>query len=125
MIGVAARVGTKNSLGVILMNEAQRNLVVTLARRELAKLGLPAETAFTIPGEPLFIRTIDLVQGEERDVVIVGMTYGRKSSDRSLPRTLGPFSAPAGRAKLNVGLTKGSGNLAGAPSTLSGMNVVP
>ncbi len=105
MIDLASRAGDRLSLGVIVMNEAQRDLVSRMARREFAKSGRSLEGSFVVPGEPLFIRTIDAVQGEERDLILVGMTYGRKVDGR-LPRTLGPFSSPAVRAKVNVGWSR-------------------
>lgn len=105
MIDRVSETGDRFSVGVVLMNEAQRDLVSRMAHREFAKSGRSLQEAFTVPGEPLFIRTIDAVQGEERDLIIVGMTYGRKA-DGQLPRTLGPFSSPTVRAKLNVGLSR-------------------
>ena len=60
---------TPKSIGVIAMNEDQRDLIEDYLQESIREYGdcLP---------KPLFIRTIDTVQGEERDFILISLTYG-------------------------------------------------
>lgn len=93
------------SLGVITMNRAQRDLVASLLAGQFAKMGKRFSELSRVPGEPFFVRSIDSVQGEERDVVILGLTYGRKP-DGQIPQILGAFSAKDGLQRLNVAMSR-------------------
>lgn len=93
------------SLGVIVPNRAQRDLVASLLARELAERRIAPKALSQKPEEAFFVRMVDDVQGEERDVVIFGLTYARKANGQ-LPRQLGPFSDANGLARINVAMSR-------------------
>lgn len=86
------------SIGIIAMNEPQRRLIASLLEDCPEVSSLPAD-------EPLFIKTISDVQGEERDVILVSLTYGR-TPDGELHPNLGPISTPSGDKRVNVMMTR-------------------
>lgn len=100
---IAKLAGT--SLGVVVMNRVQRDLVASLLARALEKIGKTFADLSTRPGEPFFVRTVDDVQGEERDVIMVGLTYARKPSG-DVPAKMGPFSSTNCLAKINVAMSR-------------------
>jgi hypothetical protein len=120
---IAKLAGTKTSLGIIVMNRVQRDLVASLLARELEKIG--KTFADLSPKkeseEPFFVRTVEDVQGEERDVIIVGLTYARKPSrdvagkragdivqkpQGDVPVKMGPFSSTNCLAQMNVAMSR-------------------
>ncbi|TMQ08204.1 MAG: hypothetical protein E6J91_33770 [Deltaproteobacteria bacterium] len=56
-------------------------------------------------GEPVLIKNLETIQGDERDVVIVSVGYGPDASGR-LTRNLGPLSQRGGERRLNVAITR-------------------
>jgi hypothetical protein len=86
------------SIGIITMNEPQRLLIASLLQDCPEIDTLPAD-------EPLFVKTISDVQGEERDIILVSLTYGRTASGELHPN-LGPISTPSGDKRANVMMTR-------------------
>jgi hypothetical protein len=86
------------SIGIIVMNEPQRRLVTSLLEHCPEVDTLPAN-------EPLFVKTISDVQGEERDIILVSLTYGRTPGGELHPN-LGPISTPSGDKRVNVMMTR-------------------
>lgn len=90
------------SLGVVAFSVAQRDLIqveVELLRREK-----PEVEAFFIgahPTEPFFIKNLENVQGDERDVIFISIGYGRNESGR-IAKEFGPVNRVGGERRLNV-----------------------
>lgn len=85
------------SLGVVTTTAEQRDLIRTAlegARRENPALAAAFSRSLT---EPLFVRTIEEVQGDERDHIIASLVFDGRSADR-----FGPLSAHHGERRLNV-----------------------
>ena len=80
------------------MNEPQRRLIASLLEDCSGVDTLPAD-------EPLFIKTVSDVQGEERDIILVSLTYGRTPGGELHPN-LGPISTPSGDKRVNVMMTR-------------------
>jgi very-short-patch-repair endonuclease len=94
------------SLGVVAFSMAQRDLIqveVELLRRENPAL----EEFFTQqhPTEPFFIKNLENVQGDERDVILISIGYGRNESGR-VARDFGPLNRDGGERRLNVLITR-------------------
>jgi hypothetical protein len=64
------------SLGIVTFSFAQRNLITELL--ELARRSDPVLDEFLREGkaEDLFVKNIENVQGDERDVILVSVGYG-------------------------------------------------
>ena len=99
---------TSPTLGVIVMNAIQKMKVEDLLRDHAEKNAefstrLDAEREREDKGEDVgfFIRNVENVQGDERDVIILGATYAGVS------RRFGPLAtAEQGRRRLNVAVTR-------------------
>jgi very-short-patch-repair endonuclease len=55
--------------------------------------------------EPFFVKNLETIQGDERDVILVSVGYGRDENGR-LNRTFGPVNLDGGERRLNVLFTR-------------------
>jgi very-short-patch-repair endonuclease len=55
--------------------------------------------------EPLFIKNLENVQGDERDVIFISATYGPDANGNQYQR-FGPINGPNGHRRLNVLFTR-------------------
>ncbi|MBN1403139.1 MAG: DUF3320 domain-containing protein, partial [Opitutales bacterium] len=93
------------SIGVVTFNSQQQSLIETLLDAERQK---DAELDMLIANderEPLFIKNLENVQGDERDVIIFSTTYGKDESGRP-SNNFGPINKPGGHRRLNVAITR-------------------
>ncbi len=56
--------------------------------------------------DPPFIKNLESVQGDERDVIVISMTYGPLSPGTSVPQRFGPINTGGGWRRLNVLFTR-------------------
>jgi very-short-patch-repair endonuclease len=93
------------SVGVITFGEAhQRRIEIALAA---AMVDDPEFTA-TLTGnavEPYFVKSIERVQGDERDAIILTVGYG-KGLDGKLRYFWGPLLQEGGERRLNVAISR-------------------
>ena len=54
----------------------------------------------------LFIKNLENVQGDERDVIIISVGYAPNAPGRSLRQAFGPLSQSGGSRRLNVAVTR-------------------
>ena len=57
------------------------------------------------PEEPFFVKNLENVQGDERDVILISIGYGR-TGDGRLPLRFGPLNNDGGERRLNVLITR-------------------
>ena len=57
------------------------------------------------PHEPFFVKNLENVQGDERDVILISVGYG-KLSGGFLPMNFGPLNQDGGERRLNVLITR-------------------
>ncbi len=77
--------GTSRTLGVVTMNEPQMHAILDeLERRSRQdpKLRVLWEETKWNSGEAFFVKNLEAVQGDERDVIIISTTYGRGPDGR-------------------------------------------
>ena len=55
--------------------------------------------------EPFFVKNLETIQGDERDVIFLSVTYGRDEAGRLL-RNFGPLNRDGGWRRLNVLVTR-------------------
>ena len=95
------------SLGVVALNYQQRELIDELLTERIRN----DETAqlFTErhkeASEPFFIKNLENVQGDERDVIFISVTYGRDQNGNLFQR-FGPINQAQGPRRLNVLFTR-------------------
>lgn len=90
------------SLGVVAFSMAQRDLIqveVELLRRANQEVNVFFNEAH--PTEPFFIKNLENVQGDERDVIFISIGYGRNESGR-IAKEFGPVNREGGERRLNV-----------------------
>ena len=56
--------------------------------------------------EPFVVKNLENVQGDERDVVMISMTYGPPQPGSKVPQTFGPINQANGYRRLNVLFTR-------------------
>ena len=89
------------SLGVAAFSVRQRQAIIDeleLLRRENPE----AESFFAVhPTEPFFVKNLENVQGDERDVIFISVGYG-KNVNGYMAMRFGPLGAEGGERRLNV-----------------------
>ncbi len=93
------------SLGVVTFNQQQQMLIEDMldsARREDPEL----EGHFAADRiEPVFVKNLENVQGDERDIILFSITYGPDASGRP-NMNFGPLNKQGGERRLNVAITR-------------------
>ncbi len=91
------------SLGVAAFSAAQRRAI--LDQLELLRRALPSEVeAFfqSHHAEPFFVKNLENVQGDERDVIFISVGYGPTVPGGRVPMRFGPLGTEGGERRLNV-----------------------
>jgi very-short-patch-repair endonuclease len=87
------------SLGVACLSVQQRDAVYDMIK----KLGFESDVeAFTPKGERLFVKNLEAVQGDERDVIFISVGYGVAQNQSRPFLNFGPVSRDGGERRLNV-----------------------
>lgn len=95
------------SLGVGAFSLAQQ-LAIQDEIERLRRLETdPAYEAFFAlhPEEPFFVKNLETIQGDERDVILLSVGYGRDAQGR-LAQNFGPLNQEGGWRRLNVLVTR-------------------
>jgi superfamily I DNA and/or RNA helicase/very-short-patch-repair endonuclease len=98
----------ERSLGVVAMNKKQADTIEEYVD-ELARTRTQAEvyrTKWSSGLEPFFVKNLENVQGDERDTIIIGMTYGPDPKTKRVFQRFGPINGPSGHRRLNVLFTR-------------------
>lgn len=96
-----ARENPEKTLGVGTFSVAQRDVIrdrIDARRRENPEL----EPFFsTNKLKPFFVKNLESIQGDERDVTFISVGYGRDKDGR-LTQNFGPINSDGGERRLNV-----------------------
>lgn len=91
------------SLGVAAFSAAQRRAI--LDHLEIMRRALPPEVEDFFrshPSEPFFVKNLENVQGDERDVIFISVGYGPTVTGGRVPMRFGPLGTEGGERRLNV-----------------------
>ena len=100
-----AKLTPQLSLGVAAFSQAQMLAIAGEVERRRRADG-SAETFFAShPNEPFFVKNLENVQGDERDVILVSVGYGRDTTG-TVNLNFGPLNADGGERRLNVLITR-------------------
>ena len=93
------------SLGVVAFSVAQQKLIEKLLSSRRQKR--PEKESFFSRdvNEPFFVKSLETVQGDERDTIIFSIAYGFDSQGRML-HNFGPLNRVGGQRRLNVAVTR-------------------
>lgn len=101
-----ARQSPDLTLGVGAMSVRQRQAItdeIELARRQHPEL----EHFIARHGhEPFFVKNLENIQGDERDVIFISIGYGRAKGDDKMYQNFGPLNSDGGHRRLNVLITR-------------------
>jgi very-short-patch-repair endonuclease len=102
-----ARTSPVRSLGVVTFSVSQRQLIQDLLefrRQEDKKLD---QFMANLGAEEFFVKNLENVQGDERDVIFVSIGYGPRAAGLGLDSmSFGPVSSEGGERRLNVLFTR-------------------
>lgn len=96
----------KLSIGVVTFNSEQQSLIENLldeARNKNPDIEWAFSTDSTL--EPVFVKNLETVQGDERDVILFSVTYGPDQSGH-VTMNFGPLNRDGGERRLNVAMTR-------------------
>lgn len=100
-----ARATPDLTLGVATFSMSQQEAIrdqLEILRRQDSSL----EDFFRArPEEPFFVKNLENVQGDERDVIFISVGYG-KMADRRVAMNFGPLNHDGGERRLNVLITR-------------------
>lgn len=94
----------KRSIGIVTFSSVQQSLIedmltnAFLQNPELEKIAMES-------AEPLFIKNLENVQGDERDVILFSIGYG-PDKDGKIYLNFGPLNKEGGWRRLNVAISR-------------------
>jgi len=95
----------KRSIGIVTFSQAQQSLIMDKldeARREHPEI----ESHFGEDiNEPVFVKNLENVQGDERDLILFSICYGPDQAGK-LSMNFGPLNRDGGERRLNVAVTR-------------------
>lgn len=92
------------SIGIVSFSKVQQNLIEDLLIEELAKTPELEEMANNC-NEPIFIKNLENVQGDERDVILFSVGYGPDAHGH-VSMNFGPLNKVGGERRLNVAVSR-------------------
>ena len=95
----------RRSAGVVTFSMAQKNLIEDIFEERRAA-NPKFEDYFADDGEePFFVKNLENVQGDERDVILFSVGYA-KGPDGKFLMNFGPLNRSGGERRLNVAVTR-------------------
>lgn len=107
-----APLGQRPSVGIVTFNRKQADLIEDLLE-ERAESDAAFRTAFSQESEryedgedmSVFVKNVENVQGDERDIIVFSSTFGRNTQGSFL-RFFGVLGQKGGERRLNVAVTR-------------------
>ena len=99
-----------SSIGIVTFNTEQQRLIENLLDQE--RRSHPALERFfgSEWPEPVFVKNLESVQGDERDVILFSVGYGPDAGGR-VSQNFGPLNKDGGARRLNVAITRARSEL--------------
>jgi len=93
------------SIGVVAFSEAQAEAILDDLDFQLRRHPELEPLFEESREEPFFVKSLENVQGDERDTIIISIGYGRDASGR-MTLNFGPLNPAGGERRLNVLVTR-------------------
>ncbi|WP_347958116.1 DUF4011 domain-containing protein [Gordonia aichiensis] len=94
----------ERSIGIVTFNRQQQDLILNL----LEETG--DETILELLGDDvvdgLFVKNLENVQGDERDVILFSTAFSKRPGEKQMPLNFGPLTRTGGEKRLNVAVTR-------------------
>ncbi|WP_438748241.1 DUF4011 domain-containing protein [Pararhizobium sp. O133] len=102
---------SSRSLGIVAVNKAQADYINERLQYEIPRHKAASEYVdrwlLERDGlEEFFVKNLENVQGDERDVIFVSTVYGPPTEGGKVAQHFGPIAGPTGRRRLNVLFTR-------------------
>lgn len=98
-----------DSIGVVTFSSVQQNLIDDMLSEEFVKWPV-LEEQDKKSKEPVFIKNLENVQGDERDVILFSVGYGPDKEDK-VSMNFGPLNRDGGWRRLNVAISRARKNM--------------
>ncbi len=99
---------SSKTIGVVTLNTEQQRTVEDLlddARRKHSEIEPYFQSTDTYDG--VFVKNLESVQGDERDIIILSLGYGpTEAGGRTMSMNFGPLNKSGGERRLNVAITR-------------------
>jgi len=95
----------KLTMGVVTFNHTQQRLIETTLDERLRNLPDVEQRIVEHGAERLFIKNLENVQGDERDLILFSITHGKDAAGR-MAMNFGPLNQDGGHRRLNVAITR-------------------
>ncbi|WP_245345161.1 AAA domain-containing protein [Staphylococcus sp. GDX8P47P] len=95
---------SKDSIGVVTFNSQQQNLIENLLEEKLIE-NKDLDEKNINSKESIFVKNIENVQGDERDIIIFSTTFG-PDEEGKMTMNFGPLNNEGGWRRLNVAVTR-------------------
>ena len=95
---------SKLSIGIVSFSKVQQDLIEDILTDELAKKPELEAKAYD-SAEPIFIKNLENVQGDERDVILFSIGYGPDKRGH-VSMNFGPLNNQGGERRLNVAVSR-------------------
>lgn len=97
---------SKPTIGIVTFNEQQRHLIDELLRAaDTTDINKAMDESLMGPSDVLFVKALEQVQGDERDVVLFSIAFSKQVNGK-IPLNFGPLSNLGGERRLNVAVTR-------------------
>ena len=93
------------SLGVAAFSQSQARAIEDQVEMLRLQDDSGEEFFAAHPEEPFFVKNLENVQGDERDVIFISIGYGRDATGQ-VSMNFGPLNNPGGERRLNVLITR-------------------
>ena len=94
----------QKSIGIVTFNASQKNIIDKKMEELFARNKVLARAAAE-QAEPMFIKSLENVQGDERDVILFSVGYGLDRRGR-MSLNFGPLNQAGGWRRLNVAISR-------------------
>ena len=95
---------SKKSIGVVSFSSVQQSLMQNMFD-ELLRTNPELEAIANDVAEPIFIKNLENVQGDERDIILFSMGYG-PDKEGKVSLNFGPLNREGGWRRLNVAVSR-------------------
>ncbi|OGU18638.1 MAG: hypothetical protein A2X85_17520 [Geobacteraceae bacterium GWF2_54_21] len=98
----------EESLGIVTLNQTQRDLIEDLMDKKVRNIDEAQSfiSNWEEEGWPFFVKNLENVQGDERDIIFISTTFGKPAGADKVRQNFGPISRPDGWRRLNVLFTR-------------------
>ena len=95
---------SKLSIGIVSFSKTQQDLIEDILVDELSKHPKLERLAYDCE-EPIFVKNLENVQGDERDVILFSVGYGPDKTGK-VSMNFGPLNNAGGERRLNVAVSR-------------------